>query len=208
MMQLHGYFRSSAAYRVRIALNLKKIDYNQVIVNLLSNDQRSSEYLQKNPQGLIPFLEAEDGGLGQSLAIMEWLESMYPEPSLLPGSPWEQAQIRSLSYAVACDIHPLNNLRVLNYLKNQLNTDDHAKQAWYAHWIQTGFDALEKQVGKQFCLGENPTMADVCLIPQVYNALRFQVPVEKYPNILSIYEHCNTLPAFIEARPDNQPDAP
>lgn len=208
-MKLYSYFRSSAAYRVRIALNLKQLDYDLLPVNLLQSEQTSEAYRQINAQGLVPALEDNGQILTQSLAMLEWLEEICPEPSLLPGTPWEKAQIRSQAYAVSCDIHPVNNLRILKYLQGELGVDDQTKERWYHHWIETGFDALEAQLeASPYCVGSTPTLADVCLIPQVYNALRFKVPMEKYPKILSVYEHCNQSDAFLKASPEQQPDCP
>ncbi len=210
-MKLFTYFRSSAAYRVRIALNLKNIQHTLVPVNLLQSEQQGKDYQQVNPQGLLPALETEKGTLAQSLAMLEWLESEYPEIPLLTGDHWHQAQIRNFCYAIACDIHPIDNLRVLKYLTNELKVDDQSKTDWYKHWIEIGFEKLElmltNQVSGPFCFGEQVTLADTCLIPQVYNALRFKVDMTAYPRIYAIYQHCNSLQAFIDAAPENQPDA-
>ena len=208
IMKLYTYFRSSAAYRVRIVLNLKKIDHQLVPINLLKSEQQSADYLHKNPQGLLPALETDDGVLGQSLAILEYLEEQYPEISLLHGNAWQKAQIRNLSYAIACDIHPIDNLRVLKYLSNELGIDDEAKNNWYRHWIEIGFEKIERMVGNSnYCIGNEPTLADICLVPQVFNAIRFNVDMTAYPKIAAIYERCNKLAAFIDAAPQNQPDA-
>lgn len=208
-MKLYSYFRSSAAYRVRIALNLKNIDHELVTVNLLKSEQQSDEYLTKNPQGLLPALETEQGVLAQSLAILEWLEETHPETPLLTGDAWQKAQIRNLCYAVACDIHPIDNLRVLKYLASDLGVDEEAKTTWYKHWVEVGFESIEKLLDEanSFCVGNKPTLADVCLVPQVFNALRFKVDMTKYPKIAAVYEQCNKLDAFIDAAPQNQPDA-
>ncbi|GAA4651120.1 maleylacetoacetate isomerase [Kistimonas scapharcae] len=208
-MKLYDYFRSSAAYRIRIALNLKGISYDSIPINLRTGEQCSPAYRDRNPQGLIPALETPQGLLSQSLAIMEWLDESHPEsPLLLPGDTWLRAQIRSLACQIACDIHPLNNLRVLHYLQCELGVSDTAKTDWYAHWIATGFEALELQLsGSGFCIGEQPTLADICLIPQVYNAVRFKVDLSPYPAIRQVYEHCNQLEAFQKAAPENQADA-
>ena len=209
IMKLYTYFRSSAAYRVRIALNLKNIDHQLVPVNLLKSEQQSTDYLQKNPQGLLPSLETENGILGQSLAILEYLEEQYPETPLLPGNAWQKAHIRNLSYAIACDIHPIDNLRVLKYLSSELNVDDEAKNKWYRHWVEVGFEKIERMLDSKntFCAGESPSLADVCLVPQVFNAIRFKVDMAAYPKIAAIYQRCNELAAFIDAAPENQPDA-
>ncbi len=207
-MKLYSYFRSSAAYRVRIALNLKKIDHELAIVNLLKSEQLDENYLALNPQGLLPALETDEGVLGQSLAILEWLDETYPHSPLISGSAWRKAQIRNLSFAIACDIHPVNNLRVLKYLSNELNVDDDAKNTWYRHWIEVGFDKIEKMLtDDDYCIGNEPSLADVCLVPQVFNAIRFNVDMSRYPKIAAIYERCNKLAAFNDAAPQNQPDA-
>lgn len=209
-MKLYSYFRSSAAYRVRIALNLKNIDHELVGVNLLKSEQLGAAYLDKNPQGLLPALETADGVLGQSLAILEYLEESHPNTApLLFGNAWQKAKIRNLSYAIACDIHPLDNLRVLKYLSNELGVDDDAKNTWYRHWVEVGFEKVEQLLDSNnaFCVGEQPSLADVCLVPQVFNAIRFNVNMAAYPKIAAIYERCNKLDAFIDAAPQNQPDA-
>ena len=207
-MKLYSYFRSSAAYRVRIAMNLKGIDYDMVPVNLLTGEQKSDDYRLLNVEGLVPVLETDHGLLTQSLAILEWLEEQYPDPSILPQDSWQRAQVRSLAYAVSCDIHPVNNLRVLKYLQNDMQQSDEDKINWYKHWINTGFSALEQKLSEQqYCWGEKPTIADICLVPQVFNALRFKVDMKAYPKITGIYERCNQLKAFIDAAPENQPDA-
>ncbi|WP_211830114.1 maleylacetoacetate isomerase [Kistimonas asteriae] len=208
-MKLYDYFRSSAAYRIRIALNLKGLSYDSIPINLRTGEQCSPAYRDRNPQGLVPALETPHGLLSQSLAIMEWLDEAYPESvPLLPGDTWLRAQIRSLAGQIACDIHPLNNLRVLHYLQGELGVSDTAKSDWYAHWVTTGFEALEPQLsGSGFCIGEQPTLADICLIPQVYNALRFKVDLSPYPAIRQVYEHCNQLEPFQKAAPENQADA-
>ncbi|RZM80579.1 maleylacetoacetate isomerase [Pseudoalteromonas rubra] len=209
-MKLYTYFRSSAAYRVRIALNLKALDHELVPVNLLKSEQQGADYLSKNGQGLLPALETDQGVLAQSLAILEWLEETYEATPLLPADPWEKAQIRNFCYAIACDIHPIDNLRVLKYLSNELAVTDEQKNTWYRHWVIEGFKKLETMLddNSAFCFGDKPTLADVCLVPQVYNALRFKVDMDEFPNIARIYEHCNTLSAFSDAAPENQPDAP
>ena len=208
-MKLYSYFRSSAAYRVRIALNLKAIDYDLAIVNLLKSQQLDEGYLAVNPQGLLPALETEEGYLAQSLAILEWLDETYPQSPIIAGSAWQKAQIRNISYAIACDIHPVNNLRVLKYLSNELNVDDEAKNKWYRHWIEIGFEKIELMLSdsSDYCVGDQPTLADICLVPQVFNALRFKVDMAAYPKIAAIYERCNKLAAFDDAAPQNQPDA-
>lgn len=209
---LYSYFRSSAAYRVRIALNLKNIDYQIRPVHLLKNggEQFNADYLALNPQGRVPVLVEQDQVLTQSSAIIEYLEEIYPVPPLLPTDPIARAYVRSLAQMIACDIHPLNNLRVLNYLKNTFNHDQ--KQVWYIHWILEGFAALEMRLQKSdypglFCFGDVPSMADAFLIPQVYNALRFDCEMESFPLISAIYHNCMQETAFQNAAPENQPDA-
>ncbi|MFY8328999.1 maleylacetoacetate isomerase [Pseudoalteromonas sp. ZZD1] len=208
-MKLYTYFRSSAAYRVRIALNLKEIEHELVAVNLLKSEQQSAEYLDKNPQGLLPALETDQGVLAQSMAILEYLEETYPQTPLLLGDAWQKAQIRNLCYAIACDIHPVDNLRVLKYLSTELGVDDEAKNAWYRHWVEVGFEKIELLLDAkyEYCVGDKPSLADVCLVPQVFNALRFNVDMTAYPKIAAIYERCNKLAAFSNAAPQNQPDA-
>lgn len=208
--RLHGYYRSSAAFRVRIALNLKGIAWELAPVNLLAGEQRSAGYLARNPQGLVPALELPDGSvLTQSPAIIEWLEEYRPEPPLLPREPLERARIRAICDAVACDIHPLNNLRVLRYLEHTLGEGKDARDAWYRHWVREGFAALEQQVGNgNFCGGESPGMAEAFLVPQVYNALRFEVDMREFPRIESLYARCLALGPFADAHPDAQPDRP
>ncbi|MRI34851.1 maleylacetoacetate isomerase [Endozoicomonas sp. OPT23] len=208
-MKLYSYYRSSAAYRVRIALNLKKLDYEIEGIDLLHGQQTSEQYQRINPQMLVPALEIDNQILIQSLAIIEYLEEEHPSVSLLPEAPVLRAKCRSLAYLLACDTHPLNNLRVLNYLTDPAQLSDEVKKNWYHHWLETSFQVLEKQLqGRQFCLGTSPTLADICLIPQVYNALRFDLDMSGFPKIMAIYEHCNQRTAFIKAHPDQQPDKP
>ncbi|NKC20742.1 maleylacetoacetate isomerase [Pseudoalteromonas sp. S4498] len=208
MLKLYTYFRSSAAYRVRIALNLKGLDHELVPVNLLKSEQNGEAYLSKNGQGLLPALETEHGVLAQSLAILEWLEETQSGQALLPQDPWQKAQVRNFCYAIACDIHPIDNLRVLKYLSNELGASDDQKNEWYRHWVIEGFKKLEPMIGDgQFCFGTEPTLADVCLVPQVFNALRFKVDMTAFPKIARVYEYCNTLSAFSDAAPENQLDA-
>ena len=211
VMKLYGYFRSSAAFRVRIALNLKKLEYETAPIHLRRNDQTTADYLAVNPQGLVPTLE--DGGLTliQSLAIIEYLEETYPEPPLLPKSAADRARIRGLAEIVACDIHPINNLRVLRYLIRSLGHDEAAIAVWYNHWIDAGFRAFEKLLAEDrrtrvFCHGEAPGLADVALVPQVVNAERYQLDLTPYPTITRIFESCMRLEPFAAAHPDNQPD--
>jgi maleylacetoacetate isomerase/maleylpyruvate isomerase len=211
-MKLYTYFRSSAAYRARIALNLKGVTHEAVPIDLRPGAHRLPEYLAVNPQGLVPALE--DGGavIGQSLAIIEYLEEAYPLPPLLPRAPLDRARVRSLALAIACDIHPLNNLRVLNYLRSPLAHDDARVNAWYRHWIAEGFRALEEEAKRasgdgRHMFGAEVTLADVCLVPQMFNARRFKCDVEPFPTLRAICSHLETLPAFAQAAPDAQPDA-
>lgn len=210
-MKLYSYFRSSASYRVRIALALKGIDYGQETVNLLKGEQKGTDYLKLNPQGLLPALENGGQLLTQSLAIIEYLEETHPNPPLLPKNPHERARVRALSLAIACDIAPINNLGILHYLQQQFAITDAQKTAWIQHWISKGFTALESllQDGKTgvFCHGDTPTMADCCLMPQLFNAKRFECDLAPYPTILRIAEACDKNPAFIAAHPSRQPDS-
>jgi maleylpyruvate isomerase len=213
-MKLYTYFRSSAAFRVRIALNIKGLPHESVPVDLRAGESEQSKpaYLAVNPQGLVPALE--DGGvtLSQSLAVVEYLDDAYPEPPLLPRTPRERAQVRAMALAIACDIHPLNNLRVLNYLRSPLGASEEAVKAWYRTWIAVGFRGLEEQARRQsgdgrHMFGTAITMADICLIPQMYNALRFKCDVEPYPTLRSIHAFLSVEPAFAKAMPEVQPDA-
>lgn len=213
-MILYTYFRSSAAYRVRIALNLKGIAYDPRFVHLLKGggEQYKAAYRALNPQGLVPTLVDNGMVLTQSLAIIEYLEDIHPEPPLLPPSAEDRAYVRSLAHLIACDIHPLNNLRVLNYLKNSLGADEEAARGWYRHWITEGFQALEAQLQRnrsngRYCFGDHASLADICLIPQVYNAKRFNCDLTPYPTVDSIYRHCSALSAFRFAAPENQADS-
>jgi len=211
-MLLYDYFRSSAAYRVRIALNLKGLAAERSFVHLRKGEQRSAAYLAANPQGLVPALT--DGGttISQSLAIIEYLDETHPEPPLLPRDPAGRARVRSLAMAVACDIHPLNNLRVLKYLVGPMGVPDETKNEWYRHWVRTGFEGIEAQLAAgpgtgRFCHGDAPTLADVVLVPQVFNAERFEIDVSAYPTIHRIAEACRALEPFAAAAPERQPDA-
>ncbi len=204
---LHDYFRSSASYRVRITLNLKGIDYEQRSVNLAGGDQKSSEYLALNPQGFVPMLEIDGLRLTQSLSIIVYLDQKYREPQLMPADPADGAHVRSLALAVACDIHPLNNLRVLKYLKEPLGLAEAERDQWYKHWVSEGLRALEEMARPRagaFLFGDEPTLADVCLVPQLYNARRFSVPLEDYPTLRRADETASAHPAFAAAHPDRQ----
>ena len=211
-MKLYTYARSSAAYRARIALNLKAIAYEPVPIHLLRDggEQRSERYLAVNPQGLVPALETDDGQvLTQSLAMVEFLDETVPEPPLLPADPVERARVRGVADAIACDIHPLNNSRVLQYLRAPLAQTDEAVQTWYAHWIRTGgLVAVERMLGPgPFAFGDSPTLADVFIVPQLFNARRYGVPIDDLPRLLEVEAACTALEPFRRAHPDNQPDA-
>lgn len=210
-MELTGYFRSSAAYRIRLALNVKEVPYDQKFLSLVTGEQRESEYLSKNPQGLVPFLQDGAVGMAQSMAMLEHLEEHYPENPLLPKDAAGRARVRQLANIIACDIHPLDNLRVLKYITGELGVTEEQKTTWYHHWIIEGFKAFEilLETGDKglYCHGDKITFADVLLIPQIYNARRFKCPLEDFPNILRIDENCNKLQSFIDAGPDIQPDA-
>jgi maleylacetoacetate isomerase len=217
-LTLHGYFRSSSSYRVRIALALKAIPFDQAPVHLVrgGGEQLRSEYRSINPDGLVPSLTHVVGGessvLTQSLAIVEYLDEVYPQPPLLPRSQLDRVFVRSVAQQVACDIHPLNNLRVLKYLRGTLELSEEQKDAWYRHWIDLGFRSLEsrlsadRRVGK-FVFGDTPTLADLCLVPQVWNARRFSIPLDDYPTIVRLADHAMSLDAFAKAEPSLQPDA-
>lgn len=212
-MIIYEYFRSSAAFRLRIALNLKGLDAERKYIHLANGEQRKPEYRAINPQSLVPFLVDGEFTLAQSLAIIEYLDEIHPEPALLPVDARQRAWVRSVAQLIACDIHPLNNLRVLNYLTDEFKVSDEAKNRWYCHWILEGFGALEKilegrKIQSTFCLGETPTLADICLIPQVANANRFKCALDSFPNIVSIYHHAMKLSAFNDAQPSKQADFP
>jgi maleylacetoacetate isomerase len=204
---LYDYYRSSACYRVRIALNLKGIDYEKRQVNLVDGEQKSEQYRSLNPQGLVPMLEIDGHRLTQSLAIINYLDIRYPTPPLIPAAAAERAHVVAMAMAVACDIHPLNNLRVLKYLKNELHQPQEEVDRWYAHWIREGLPALEAMAAPnagKFLFGDAPTGADVCLVPQLYNARRFNVPIDDYPTLLRADENANSIEAFASAHPDRQ----
>jgi maleylacetoacetate isomerase len=204
---LHDYARSSAAYRVRIALNLKRVDYESRQVDLVAGEQHSPAYRQLNPLGLVPMLEIDGHRLTQSLAIMVYLDQRFPDPLLMPPDPGDGAHVRALALAIACEIHPINNLRVRKYLSGELGLDKAAVDAWYVHWIVEGFDALEAMAAPKagaFLFGDAPTLADICLVPQMYNARRFEVPVEPYPTLVRADQNATKLEAFASAHPDRQ----
>jgi len=213
-VKLYDYFRSSAAYRVRIALNFKGVTPDErTFVHLRMGSQRAQDYLARNPQGLVPALELDDDRvLTQSLAIIEYLDETHPDPPLLPGTPEARARVRAIALSIACEIHPLNNLRVLNYLTGTLGATDEQKNGWYRYWIDVGFEALERQLARErdtglYCHGDKPTIADVCLVPQLANARRFKIDLAPYPTLVRIETACNKLPAFALAAPARQPDA-
>ena len=212
-MKLYDYFRSSAAYRLRIALNLKGVAPERAFVHLRRGAQRADDYLAMNPQGLVPALVTDDGDvLTQSLAIIEWLEETYPKPALLPADAAGRARVRSLALSVACDIHPLNNLRVLNYLTGTLGATDAQRDGWARYWCDVGLEALEARLSRDraagaFCHGAAPTIADICLVPQLANARRVDLDLAPYPTLLRIESACLALPAFAAAAPARQPDA-
>jgi maleylacetoacetate isomerase len=210
-MRLYSFFRSSAAFRVRIALNLKSIAYETVAIHLRRNDQSKPDYRAVNPQGLVPTLEDDGRKLIQSLAIIEYLDEVRPEPPLLPKDPADRARVRALAEIVACDIHPINNLRVLRHLTHELGHDEAAIAKWYNHWIAAGFEALEPLLAGDtrtgnFCHGGSPSLADIALVPQVVNAERYRLDLSPYPTLSRIFENCMRLEAFIAAHPKNQPD--
>ena len=211
-MKLYGFSRSSAAYRVRIALGLKGLSYDYVSIHLAKGEQYNPEYGSVNPQNLVPVLEDEGNLLYQSLAIIQYLEETHPEPRLIPVAPLERNRVRSLALIVACEIHPLNNTRVLNYLTGSLGLTEDQKREWYHHWVKTGFTALEKRLATEswtgrFCHGDTPGFADISLVPQVANANRFKVDLTAFPTIVRINAECLKLEAFKKAAPENQPDA-
>jgi maleylacetoacetate isomerase len=211
-MKLHNYFRSSASFRVRIALNLKQVDYDYIAHHLRQNEQRAPDFLALNPQGFVPALDDEGDVLIQSLAIIEYLDETRPNPPVLPGPPGDRARVRGLAQLVACDIHPLNNLRVLRYLRDPLGHDEAAVKSWYNHWIADGLAAFETLVADDdrtgtFCHGDEPGLADICLVPQMVNAQTYDLDMAPYPTLNRVYERCMTLDAFHRAHPKRQPDA-
>lgn len=211
-MKIYGYFRSSAAFRLRIAMNLKGLSADHKLINLQAGDHLSDAFRRINPQGRVPAIDIEGDILTQSLAIIEYLEEVYPAPPLFPSDTLGKAKVRGVAGLIACDIHPLNNLAVLNYLRDQLAAGEDARGAWYRHWVKEGFDGLELilrgniETGR-FCFGDSPTVADICLVPQVVNAQRFNCNLECYPTISRIFEECMGLKEFADAHPLNQPEA-
>ena len=220
-MKLYNYFRSSASFRVRIALELKGLPYDYVPLHLVKAEHRAEGYASRVGDALVPSLETDDGHLlTQSMAIIEYLDETHPEPKLLPGNALERAHVRALAQMIACEIHPLNNLRVLKYLKNDLKVDESSKDAWYRHWTRNGLVAFERQLtllaaerakanvaASRFCWGDTPTLADCCLVPQIFNAQRFHVDLEGLPLTMAANKACLELPAFQKAQPSACPDA-
>ena len=210
-MKLYNYFRSSASFRVRIALELKGLPYDYVPVHLVKGEHKQDAFTQLSPTGLVPAL-VTDGGevLEQSMAIMEYLDETHPEPPLLPRDPLGRAKVRALSQLIACEIHPLNNLRVLKYLVRDLKVDEEAKNAWYRHWVRTGLEAFERELQRlpasEFCYGDTPTMADCCLVPQIFNGRRVNTPEDGLPRTMAAFEACMAHPAFRKAQPSSCPD--
>jgi maleylpyruvate isomerase len=212
-MKLYSYFRSSASYRVRIALNLKGLSYEYVPVHLTreGGEHLAAPFRKLNPQALVPVLEDGEEALAQSLAIIEYLEEKHPKPSLMPKTATARARVRALALTIACEIHPLNNLKVLNYVTNVLGVGDDARRAWYHYWIAEGLRALETKLAGdretgQFCHGDAPGLADCCLVPQLFNARRFKCELSGYPTLLAIEKNCQALEAFQRAAPEKQPD--
>ncbi len=212
-MRFHGYYRSSTSYRTRIVLALKGLHYEVVPVALDQGEQSAPAFRSLNPMGAVPALETDDGLFVQSPAIIEYLEERFPEPALLPPGPIERARVREIAALIACDIHPVNNLRIMQYLARHYGQDRAGIATWYAHWIHEGFGPLEALLATRsgagrYCVGDAVSIADAYLVPQVYNARRFEVPLDAYPTIVAIDAHLTTLPAFAAAHPDRQPDSP
>lgn len=208
MIQLFSYFRSSASFRVRIALHLKGLNFEEIPINLLNAEQLNPEYQLLNPQALVPTIKIEDKIISQSIAIIEYLEDIFPKPALLPQDPYQKALVNAFSLAIAADIHPLNNIGVLQFLLKEYGLSEEQKNKWYQHWIAKGLNALELKLAKldlqsAFCFGDSPTLADICLVPQMYNARRFHCDISPYKILNKIDAHCQTHPAFIKAWPNN-----
>jgi maleylacetoacetate isomerase len=209
-MKLHNYFRSSASFRVRIALELKGLDYEYIPVHIARGDHKKPPYADLSADTLVPMLEIDGEKLSQSMAIIEYLDETRPEPALLPPDPKNRARVRALAQSIACEIHPLNNLRVLKYLVRDMKLDDETKNAWYVHWCREGLEAFERQLMQRpvsaFCHGDTPTLADCCLVPQIFNAQRFKVNFDGLPRTMAAYDACMAMPAFQKAQPSNCPD--
>jgi maleylacetoacetate isomerase len=209
-MELYNYFRSSASYRVRIGLALKGLAYDYKPVQLPKNEQFAESYAAVSAARLVPLLRDGDRVLTQSLAILEYLEETHPEPAILPQDPLARARVRALALDVACEIHPLNNLRVLRYLVGPMKVSEDDKNRWYRHWVETGLEVIERQLAAQpgiYCHGESPTLADICLVPQIFNAQRFGCRTDHVPNVMRVFEACMKLEAFEQTRPEKCPDA-
>jgi len=209
---LYTFFRSSTSYRMRIVLAYKRLAYEPHYVSLPKMQHREPGYRDLNPQGLVPLLIEDGKSYIQTLSVIEYLDEVYPEPPLLPKTPQERAYVRAFSQIISCDIHPLNNVRVLKRLKSQFGADEAATNEWYGHWIAEGLSSLEQYVAREgragrFALGDSVTMADTCLVPQIFNAQRFGCPVDGYPKLMAIFDNCMKLPAFTETQPSTQPDA-
>ena len=210
-MKLYNYFRSSASFRVRIALALKGMAYDYVPVHLAKGEHKKSAYADIAADGLVPLLELDDGTrLSQSMAIIEYLDETRPEPALVPGDAIGRARVRALAQSIACEIHPVNNLRVLKYLAGTLKVDEETKNTWYRHWVRTGLESFERQLNQlpsgRYCFGDTPTLADCCLVPQIFNGQRFNTPMDGLPRTMAAFEACMALPAFRQAQPSACPD--
>jgi len=209
-MKLHSFFNSSTSYRVRIALAIKGLPYEYVPVDIRKLAHRTPEFIDLNPSANVPLLEDGEVRLGQSLAIIDYLDAAYPDVKLIPADPALRARVLEVSYAISCDIHPVNNLRILRYLVNDLGVSDEAKNGWYAHWIAEGLAAVERLLERHgsgpYCFGEAPSLADCCLVPQVANAMRMKCDVSAFPRVMAVYRHCEGQPAFQKAAPSAQPD--
>jgi len=212
-LKLSTYYLSTAAYRVRIALKLKQIDHDLIPINLLAKEHLNDDFFAHNPDGLIPTLESGEQVLNQSMAILEYLEEIYPTPAILPDKPIDRAYVRGLAQTVVSDMHPLNNLRVYTFLMSDMGFDENDKMIWYFHWLEQGFKSLEARLANDSrtglcCFGDTPSLADICLVPQVFNANRFEFDLSNYPNVQRINQHCLSLASFAEAQPMRQADAP
>ena len=209
-MKLYNYFRSSASFRVRIALNLKGLPFEYIPVHLAKGEHKLPAYTEISAAGLVPLLDDGQHRLSQSMAIIEYLDETHPTPALLPASAWERARVRALAQSIACEIHPLNNLRVLKYLTRELKVDEDTKNTWYRHWVREGLEAFERQLAQapqaRFCHGDTPTLADCCLVPQIFNAKRFDTPLDGLPRTMAVFDACMQLDAFQKAQPSACPD--